>query len=147
LVQAGQDKIPTDVFYMKQTVHNACGTVGVIHSLANSLDNVQLLDGTLKGFLEETAKMNPMERGLALENSNNISEAHEEIASEGQTEVPNRDDNLVTHFVAFIHKNGLLYEMDGRRQFPVNHGPTTADSLLKVCICISKKVQSMLMIC
>ena len=76
--------------------------------------------------------MSPLERGLALENSNNISDAHEQIAQEGQTEAPDRDDNLVTHFVAFIHKKGQLFEMDGRRQFPVNHGPTTASNLLKV---------------
>jgi len=131
LAQAGQDKISSDVFYMKQTVHNACGTVGVIHSLANNLTDIKLTDGKLKTFLDETAKMNPLERGLALENSNNISEAHEEIASEGQTEAPDREENLVTHFVAFIHKNGQLYEMDGRRQFPIDHGPTTASNLLK----------------
>jgi len=45
---------------------------------------------------------------------------------------PSRDDKLITHFVAYVHKNGHLYELDGRREFPINHGPTSAETLLKV---------------
>lgn len=30
--------VPSDVFYMKQIVSNACGTVALIHCVANNLD-------------------------------------------------------------------------------------------------------------
>ena len=31
-----------EVYFMKQTVGNACGTVGLLHSLANNLDRITL---------------------------------------------------------------------------------------------------------
>ncbi len=30
--------VAQDLYYMKQLIHNACGTVGVIHSLANNIE-------------------------------------------------------------------------------------------------------------
>jgi len=41
------------------------------------------------------------------------------------------------HFVAFIQKEGNLYELDGRKEFPINHGGSSAETFLqdaaKVC--------------
>lgn len=34
------------------------------------------------------------------------------------------------HFVCFVQHEGTLYELDGRRDMPVAHGPTTTHSLL-----------------
>jgi hypothetical protein len=31
-------------------------------------------------------------------------------------------------------KEGHLYELDGRKKFPVNHGPSSPDTLLEVCV-------------
>lgn len=28
--------LPDDLFYMKQTIHNACGTIALVHSIANN---------------------------------------------------------------------------------------------------------------
>ena len=36
------------VFYMKQTISNACGTVALMHSVANNTDTIKLKDGALK---------------------------------------------------------------------------------------------------
>lgn len=35
-----------------------------------------------------------------------------------------------SHFAAFVEKDGSLYELDGRKPFPINHGKCT--DLLKV---------------
>lgn len=35
-----------------------------------------------------------------------------------------------THFICFVNIDNVLYEMDGRKPWPVNHGPTTPESLL-----------------
>lgn len=75
--------------------------------------------------------MDPEARGFELEKFNRIANAHEEIAAEGQTAAPSVDEKLVTHFVAFVHKDGCLYELDGRRAGPINHGPTNPENLLK----------------
>jgi hypothetical protein len=34
------------------------------------------------------------------------------------------------HFVCFVPVDGCLYELDGRKDTPINHGATTADSFL-----------------
>ena len=36
------------------------------------------------------------------------------------------------HFVALVHHGGRLWELDGRKPFPIDHGPTSEASLLKV---------------
>ena len=94
--------------------------------------SVKLEDGILKTFLDETRSLTPYARGEALQKSDSLSEAHEEVAAEGQTTPSSRDDTLITHFVAYVHKNGHLYELDGRREFPINRGATTPENLLKV---------------
>lgn len=43
---------------------------------------------------------------------------------------PNEQVNF--HFVAFVHKGGYLYELDGRKEFPINHGETDPEKLLEV---------------
>jgi ubiquitin carboxyl-terminal hydrolase L3 len=140
-----QGDIP-GLFYMRQSIHNACGTIGIIHSLANNTDCIELIDGTLKTFLTETKDMTPEERGARLEKSDKFAETHEEFASEGQTEAPNPDEQILTHFVAFVEKNGQLYELDGRRKCPISHGATTPDNFLrdaaKVCETRIKTLES-----
>lgn len=131
-------KVDPDLFYMKQTVPNACGTVGIFYALANNAKEVDLQSGLLKEFLDETAGFSPQQRGQRLEESAAIQAAHDRTAEEGQTEAPNREEELVTHFVAFVHKDGSLYELDGRREGPVNHGETTPESLLKDAAVVCK---------
>jgi len=133
LVKEKGQEFPADLFYLKQCVSNACGTVGVIHALANNAAEIGLEDGILKEFMTETAGLSPQEKGQALANSEKVAQAHEKIAEEGQTAAPDPEESLVTHFVAFVHKEGTLYELDGRRARagPINHGPTTPENLLK----------------
>ena len=40
------------------------------------------------------------------------------------------DDEVNLHFVALVHVDGGLYELDGRKNTAVRHGDTTAESLL-----------------
>ena len=134
--EKGQTLTP-DLYYVKQMVSNACGTVALIHSVANNSDQIQIADGPFKKLLEESQNMTPTERGELLQKSADvIMEAHRELANEGQT-TANPNDEVNHHFVAFIHKGGHLFELDGRKEFPINHGNTLPETLLedaaKVC--------------
>ncbi|XP_071639517.1 ubiquitin carboxyl-terminal hydrolase isozyme L3 [Temnothorax longispinosus] len=121
---------PDSVYHLKQNISNACGTIALLHSVANNLDVIQLEDGFLKKFLDETKGLSYAERGERLEKSQEIIDTHMESAQEGQTEAPAEDMEVYHHFVAFVHKDGSLYELDGRKPAPINHGSTTPEALL-----------------
>ena len=42
------ETLPKSLFYMKQTISNACGTVALLHSVANNTDVINLKNGALK---------------------------------------------------------------------------------------------------
>ncbi|XP_072763913.1 ubiquitin carboxyl-terminal hydrolase isozyme L3 [Anoplolepis gracilipes] len=129
-VKDNKSDAPESIYHMKQCISNACGTIALLHSVANNLDVIQLEDGFLKTFLDKTKGLSFAERGEYLENAQEIIDTHMESAQEGQTEAPTEDMEVYHHFVAFVHKDGSLYELDGRKLFPINHGPTTPETLL-----------------
>merc|ERR1712029_701460 len=96
------EKVPDSVYYMKQTISNACGTVAMIHSVANTMEQVNLDNGHLKDFLESTREKSPQERATELEGNAKICEVHDNIAREGQTAAPSLEDNVDYHFIAFV---------------------------------------------
>ncbi|XP_038208180.1 ubiquitin carboxyl-terminal hydrolase [Zerene cesonia] len=135
ILSKGQE-VSNNLFYMKQNISNACGTIAVIHAVANNTDKIEIADGHLKTFLDAAKDLDPAARGTLFVNSDGIINAHKELAQEGQTPA-NPDEPVNHHFITFVHKDGVLYELDGRKAFPINHGPTTAESFLedaaKVC--------------
>lgn len=133
----GQE-LSSNLFHMEQYVSNACGTIALIHAIANNLDEVKLRDGSLKTFLDKAKDLSFEERGkLLVDTASDIIDAHEQLAQEGQTPAPQENTPVYYHFVAFVEKDGSLYELDGRKPFPINYGPTTKDKLLenaaKIC--------------
>ncbi|KAH8413004.1 hypothetical protein KR009_007376 [Drosophila setifemur] len=120
---------PADLFYMRQFVRNACGTVALIHSLANNKD-VDIESGVLKSFLEKVSPLSPEERGQALGEDKQFTADHEALAKEGQTNAP-EDDYVLHHFVSLVNKEGTLYELDGSKSFPIKHGPTSEETFIK----------------
>lgn len=56
------------VYYMKQTISNACGTIALLHAVANNEDRLDIKsDSVLKRFLDLTRGLSPEERGKQLE--------------------------------------------------------------------------------
>ncbi|XP_033118423.1 ubiquitin carboxyl-terminal hydrolase isozyme L3-like isoform X1 [Anneissia japonica] len=133
----GQE-VSKNLMFIKQTIGNACGTIALLHSIVNNSDKIQL-SGYLSNFIEKTKDMTPEERASYLKEDEGLSSAHEESAQEGQTEPPPREEHTELHFLALIAKDGHIYEMDGRRQYPVNHGPTTDDSFLQDAAAVCMK--------
>uniref|UniRef100_A0A3P8VAQ4 Ubiquitin carboxyl-terminal hydrolase n=1 Tax=Cynoglossus semilaevis TaxID=244447 RepID=A0A3P8VAQ4_CYNSE len=134
----GQEISP-DVYFIKQTIGNACGTIGLIHAVANNQAQLDFdSDSSLKKFLEHTSKMTPEERANFLEKDESIRVTHESSAQEGQTEAPSLDDKVNLHFIAFVNVGGKLYELDGRKPLPVVHTKTSEDTFLEDAIDVCK---------
>ncbi|XP_061648847.1 ubiquitin carboxyl-terminal hydrolase isozyme L3 isoform X2 [Phyllopteryx taeniolatus] len=87
-LKSQQQEVSTDVYFMRQTIGNACGTIGLIHAVANNLARLEFEpNSVLKKFLELTCQMSPQERSAFLENDESIRITHESSAQEGQTEM------------------------------------------------------------
>lgn len=137
MAKAKQDAVATrgSVYYMKQTIGNACGTIALLHCIGNNISAVSFKDGSfLSEFMKKTKDSSPEECGEFLENppegGPSIDGIHADAAHQGQTEAPSVDDAINLHFVAFVEHEGGLWELDGRRAGPVYHGETTPQSLL-----------------
>ena len=120
------------LYYMKQTVGNACGTVGILHAVGNATDKVTPAEGSyLDKFMQATRSMAPMEIAEYLEEEDEIEEQHTTAAAEGNTAPPPMEENVNTHFICLTAVEGSLYELDGRKKGPVNHGPSSPETLLR----------------
>ncbi|KAK7471284.1 ubiquitinyl hydrolase 1 [Stygiomarasmius scandens] len=112
------------VLWIKQTISNACGTIGLLHALLNadvSLDP----DSPLAKFAKECKDKTPQERAKFLETTPLFANIHAEAASTGQSAVPT-DLDTDLHFSCFVEANvdgtPHLIELDGRRAGPVDRG-------------------------
>ncbi|KAJ4951370.1 hypothetical protein NE237_028202 [Protea cynaroides] len=130
------------VYFLKQTVGNACGTIGLLHAIGNVSSAIKLCeDSYLDKLFKSTAHMDPMERALFLEKDIEMEAAHLVAASAGETEAPDTDVDVDTHFICFSCVDGELYELDGRKSQPISHGPSSPSSLLQD---VAKIIKSMI---
>uniref|UniRef100_A0A3P8UTD1 Ubiquitin carboxyl-terminal hydrolase n=1 Tax=Cynoglossus semilaevis TaxID=244447 RepID=A0A3P8UTD1_CYNSE len=118
--QGGGDAGDTGVYFLKQTIDNSCGTIALLHAVANNQGKLTFDSGSdLKAFLDETANMSADDRAKHLEK--NQPDAGE----------------VNFHFVTFINANGQLYELDGRVNGPLKQGVTSVEGFIldaaKVC--------------
>ncbi|XP_054718245.1 ubiquitin carboxyl-terminal hydrolase isozyme L3-like [Uloborus diversus] len=133
----------SSVFFMKQTIGNACGTVALIHSVANNLHNICLEpDSPLEKFLKETMELGPHEKAEYLEKNIDIGAAHEASAQEGQTEPPPANEEVSLHFIAFVNSNGKLLELDGRKDGPICHRSTSVETFFEDACEVCKEYMS-----
>lgn len=120
---------------MKQEISNACGTIALIHAVANA--GVELTpDSILKNYLDKCQGKSYQERADVLGGETSFSAAHEEVANAGLTTV---DMNVIHHFIALVEHKGTLYELDGRKSFPIAHGPVEPATFAKECARVCKE--------
>ena len=135
----GEHPVDGDVIWFRQTIGNACGTMGVIHSVFNgevpshlrtslSLKSLVLIsesNSPLSNILQKARTMNTQQRAELLENSDELEAAHTSFSLQGQTHAPAVDDFVENHYVALVkHLNPetgktMIYELDGVRKGPV----------------------------
>jgi ubiquitin carboxyl-terminal hydrolase L3 len=117
-----------EVYYVTQTISNACGTIGLIHIIASAFynENVPLIDNSyLQTFFNKCLEMTPDQRGREIEQGENFEQievAHKIAAASGQSRVPEPEEKVNLHFTAFVPKFNSIYELDGRAGRPICHG-------------------------
>ncbi|KAJ3706948.1 hypothetical protein LUZ61_010653 [Rhynchospora tenuis] len=124
-----EKEVSKKVYFLKQTVGNACGTIGVLHAIGNATSHIKLAEGSFfDRFYKETAEMDPYERAAFLEKDREMEDAHSVAATAGDTEATPEVDE---HYICFTCVDGELYALDGVKNQPVSHGPSSPESLLK----------------
>nr|ODN88356.1 ubiquitin carboxyl-terminal hydrolase L3 [Cryptococcus depauperatus CBS 7841] len=117
------------LWWIKQTIPNACGSIGLLHALLNlpEGDATSLTPGSeLAQFKAMSLSMSGAERANLLEKATFFSDAHTAAAQTGQSNVPT-DLDVDTHFIAFVegaNENGekRIVELDGGRKGPLDRG-------------------------
>jgi ubiquitin carboxyl-terminal hydrolase L3 len=132
-----------DVWFMKQRIGNACGTIGLLHAMMNVPSYLhQLLpkpliqpNSWLDKFVQQTTTSitdttqnnHPIRIAEILENDTTIASLHDAATSsiENQTVRGDIDDDVITHFIAFVRSkdsnSNVVYELDGRKVQPIAH--------------------------
>lgn len=130
-------------WYLTQVVSNACGTIGVLHAGANVAtaygDAYAPVPGSfLATFMERTRALGAGARGAALEAEASLGELHAAAAADGETAPPPPEEDVDTHFVAFVEGGGGVWECDGRKGRPVWRGPCAPGGLLEAAAKVIK---------
>lgn len=120
------------VMWFKQTIGNACGTIGLLHALANTEATASIRkDSPLDSLLQKARPLAPRERADLLTKSKELESVHAQTASAGQSAAPQDLDDVLLHFVCFIRdQDGNLVELDGGRKGPLNRGKVSSQDQL-----------------
>ncbi|KAI6001923.1 hypothetical protein EDD15DRAFT_2158060 [Pisolithus albus] len=132
--EAGQQPVDPTVFWMKQTISNACGTMALIHALSNS-DVTLLPESPLAKFIDECKGKTPVECSTLLATTPLFASIHSSAAMAGQTDASTADMHTTLHFTVFVRAPAAsarahepdnvewrLIELDGRREGPIDRG-------------------------
>lgn len=97
--------------------------MAILHTVSNNESHLDPNSEFAK-VLQTLKSQETPGRIKTIEGSTLIDSAHQEVAVQGQSAVIEADENVELHFVAFIksEKDQHLYELDGRRNGPIDHG-------------------------
>lgn len=114
------------VIWFKQTIGNACGSIGVLHSVINGPASKFIIPGgEFDKLRREAIPLKVAERAQMLYDSQPFEDAHAAVAHLGDTIAPALElgHHLGHHFVSFVKADdGNLWELEGSRKGPINRG-------------------------
>ena len=120
-----KDSRADSMFFAKQVINNACATQAILSVLLNAQHEELTLGDTLTSFKEFCSSFDSTMKGLTLSNSDEIRTVHNSFARQSVFEydakAATKDDD-VFHFVGYVPVNGRLYELDGLKEGPMDHG-------------------------
>lgn len=118
------------IFFAQQMIPNSCAT----HALVSILLNCPQLSlgSTLTNLRNHVQGMNPENKGLAIGNCASLAQAHNSHAvprarrrfeKSNMPSSGSRYTGEAFHFVSYVPINDRLFELDGLRRYPIDHGP------------------------
>jgi ubiquitin carboxyl-terminal hydrolase L5 len=123
-----EESIPPGLFFAHQVTTNACATQAVLSVLLNQPDLP--LGKVLEDFSSFTASFPPNLKGVAISSAEEIKTIHNSFArpealweDPGARKQTSPDKGEAFHFVAYIQKEGTVYELDGLQKGPIVVGP------------------------
>ena len=133
LVRAAAPPAGSSPFFITQEIANACGTIalvhGCVHASAAAGGPVALPPGTwFARFAEKALPLGPAERAVLLREDEGLAASHADAVQGGQSAVV---DDTWQHFVCFVSAGGRLWELDGRKGGPIDHGACGGEALLE----------------
>ncbi|GAB1310972.1 Ubiquitin carboxyl-terminal hydrolase [Madurella fahalii] len=118
------------IIWFKQTIADACGSYGLLHSAINGPASKFILPGsTLEWLRRDAIPLARDERAQMLYDSEEFEEAHQSVAGLGDTAQPEIGSNghRGQHFVTYVKANGHLWELEGCRNGPLDRGEVGKD--------------------
>lgn len=128
--------------WYKQTIKNGCGFYGLLHLLTNLPQDLIIDNSTLKNFIANSSGLSIEDKVKLVENLEANIKLNENFGTQGQSEVPDANDEITLHFIAFVKgKDDHLYELDGGRSGPLDLGKSVEDNHILNDSKLAEKIQ------
>lgn len=116
------------VIWFKQTIGNACGSIGLLHSVINGPAAEFITPNSTFDNIRKAAIPLPMtERADMLYNNQAFEDAHKSVENNGDSYTDPEVKRQGGHFVAFVKSEGRLWELEGGRKGPLDRGSLDDD--------------------
>ncbi|THH29859.1 hypothetical protein EUX98_g4339 [Antrodiella citrinella] len=111
-------------FFAHQVVNNACATLAVMNALGN-IPGLPM-GSQLSDLISFTTGMDAQTRGMVITSSDWLREAHNILSPPSSVsldglELPKTSEDAY-HFIVYMPYMGSVYEFDGLKSHPINHG-------------------------
>ncbi|KAK9967327.1 hypothetical protein ABG768_001730 [Culter alburnus] len=126
------DEIVNDMFFAHQLIPNSCATHALLSVLLNC-SGVEL-GNTLSRMKAFTKGFSPESKGYAIGNAPELAKAHNSHARPEPRHLPEKQNGISAvrtmeafHFVSYVPIKDRLFELDGLKAYPIDHGPWGED--------------------
>uniref|UniRef100_A0A0N4Z4H2 Ubiquitin carboxyl-terminal hydrolase n=1 Tax=Parastrongyloides trichosuri TaxID=131310 RepID=A0A0N4Z4H2_PARTI len=135
------------MFFAQQVIANTCGTQAIINLVLNITDENVDIGKILEDLKTTTSFFDPASCGLSLGNNDTIREIHNSFGKQqffDNEYIPQNEKEEVLQYVTFVPFKGRIYELDGLREAPIDHGDyDIVNGWLPVVVeCLKKRIKA-----
>lgn len=127
----------TAAVWSKQTVENTCGTMALLHALANGAPEGAISPESLaSALLADFKNLDEKERHKFVEENAQILDIHKSLSEAGNGEGAAKVDH---HYVCLTRSGDELLELDGRRRGPIVRGRVSGSDVLPAAVSVIRE--------